>query len=198
VPSRIARSARLAAVAAIASLAVAAPASADPSACSAPPATSPFLPWGDPNDYFLAPGGDFESKAGWTFTGGAQLVAGSEPFAASGRLGKRSLSLPPGSTALSPVLCLTPENASIRFFAKAVGGDDASLRGAAIISRSGRQVVALGAVGGTDDWAPAEPMASGVAEAAWTHGRTAVQLRFTADSGAWQIDDLFVDPQKRG
>ena len=30
------------------------------------------------------------------------------------------------------------------------------------------------------------------------NGSVQVRLRFTADSGSWQIDDVFVDPRKMG
>jgi hypothetical protein len=199
VKTRIARLARTAGVAAIASLAVAAPASAASSGCSAPPVSQAFLPWGDQNDYFLAQGGDFESTSGWTFSGGARLVSGSEPFVATGKPGKTSLSMPTGGVALSPVLCLTPDNPSIRFFAKAAQGDAASLRGEAVVTKPSAQVIGLGAVNGTLAWSPVEPMASGVNNVLWNADKkVSLQIRFTADSGNWQIDDLFVDPQKRG
>src|SRR5919197_77580 len=39
----------------------------------------PFLRWLDLFQYTLVPGGDFESNAaGWTLTGGAQVVSGNE------------------------------------------------------------------------------------------------------------------------
>jgi hypothetical protein len=188
----------MAGLAAIASLAVAAPASAS-SGCSAPPVSSAFLPWGDLNDYFLAQGGDFESTSGWTFSGGAKLVSGSEPYVATGRLGKTSLSMPTGSVALSPVLCLTPDNPLIRFFAKAPQGSAAALKGEAVVSKPASQVIGLGTVRGTLLWSAAKPMASGVNDVLWdADKKVSLQVRFTADSGSWQIDDLFVDPQKRG
>jgi hypothetical protein len=196
---RIARLARTAAIAAIASFAVAAPASAASSGCSAPPVGKAFLPWGDLNDYFLAQGGDFESTSGWTFSGGAKLVSGSEPFAATGKAGKASLSMPTGSVALSPMLCLTPDNPSIRFFAKVAQGRAASLRGEAVVTKPTSQVIGLGTVDGTLLWAAAKPMASGVNDILWdADKKVSLRIRFTADSGSWQIDDLFVDPQKRG
>jgi hypothetical protein len=186
-------------VAAIASLAVAAPASAASSGCSTPPVGKAFELWGDPNDYFLAQGGDFESTSGWTFSGGAKLVSGSEPWAATGKLGKSSLSMPVGSVALSPVLCLAPDNPSIRFFAKSAQGRAASLRGEAVVSKPTSQVIGLGAVDGTLLWAAAKPMASGVNDVLLdSDKKVSLQIRFTAASGGWQIDDLFVDPQKRG
>ena len=58
------------------------------SACDGAALSTPFAPWGDTNAYKLVPGGDAEgSLAGWTLAGGAKKVAGSEPFAVTGRLG---------------------------------------------------------------------------------------------------------------
>ena len=63
--------------------------------CSLSALSQPFTRWLDYAEYELAPGGDFESST-WTLTGGAKLVAGSEPYAATGTLGSSSLSLPAG------------------------------------------------------------------------------------------------------
>src|ERR1700684_4075031 len=55
------------------------------SACSDATLSQPFLQWGDSSSYELVPGGDFEgSLSGWTLSGGAQRVAGSEPYGATG------------------------------------------------------------------------------------------------------------------
>jgi hypothetical protein len=66
--------------------------------CNGSVLTQPFLRWLDPAWYELVPYGDFESAA-WVLSGDAQLVAGSDPYAASGSLGRQSLLLPAGSWA---------------------------------------------------------------------------------------------------
>src|SRR5436305_14212726 len=64
--------------------------------------TQPFVAWGDANAYKLVPGGDFEGNlSGWTLSGGATRVAGSEPFGAAGTVGKSSVSLPAGASVQS-------------------------------------------------------------------------------------------------
>ena len=100
--------------------------------CNVSALSQPFVPWLDLADYELAPGGDFESST-WTFTGGAKLVAGSEPYAATGTLGSSSLSMPAGSSAQSPLACVDAAYPSIRFFiagkgSVAVNVVDGSLR----------------------------------------------------------------------
>jgi hypothetical protein len=53
------------------------------------------------------------------------------------------------------------------------------------------------ALGGS--WAPTLPMLTGSAVGGLVSGGTAqVALRFTAVTGSWQIDDVFVDPYQRG
>ena len=179
----------------IAALAMAAPASA--AALCAGKETQPFTPWGDFNLYDLAPNGALESTNGWTLTGGAALVKGSEPFAVTGRLGQYSLSIPAGATATSPEICLDATRPTFRFFGRADQGAAASLRADAVAARPA-QSVALGSVTGTTAWAPVAPMATGTSDLVLgSKGTVAVRLRFTASS-AWQIDDLYVDPRKMG
>jgi hypothetical protein len=187
------------AAAALAALALAAPASAASGGGTCPGNTSrPFLPWGDANLYTLAPGGDPEKGSDWTLSRGAALVKGSEPFKATGRLGNDSLALPAGAVAVSPPVCLTINHPTFRFFGKAAEGSSASLRAEALAD-SPTQVLGLGAVSGTTAWAPMAPLSTGASNLLLdAAGSIKVRLRFTADSGSWQIDDVFVDPRKMG
>ena len=66
--------------------------------CNPSALSQPFARWLDFSEYELAPGGDFETST-WALTGGAELVAGSEPYTATGTPGSASLSLPIGSSA---------------------------------------------------------------------------------------------------
>ncbi len=83
--------------------------------CNTSALSQPFAPWGDPAPYELAPGGDFETPA-WTLGGGAQRVHGSEPYAATGKLGWWSVELPAGSSAQSPSTCVDAAYPTLRFF----------------------------------------------------------------------------------
>ena len=180
---------------ALAALAVAAPANA---AICAGRSSQPFTPWGDFNFYELAPNGTLESTNGWTLTGGAKLVKGSEPFAVTGRLGQYSLSIPAGASATSPAMCLDQARPTFRFFARAAQGSAASLSAEALADKPA-QVAALGSVSGTTEWAPVAPLATGAAGLLIDRkGSVAVRLRFVATHGDWQIDDVFVDPRKMG
>jgi hypothetical protein len=191
---RLTRMARTALGGIVASLLLASTASA---ACEAPTST-PFQPWNDLNDYALAPGGDFEAPAAWTLQGGAALVHGGEPFAATGEVGDRVLSLPNGSSAISPPVCLTEQHPTFRFFAKVPQGDAGWLRAEALATDP-TEVIGLGGVNGSTSWAPMPSLSTGARNLQMgADGSVTVRFRLTADYGAWQIDDVFVDPQKWG
>ena len=77
----------------------------------------PFSGFGDANAYVLTPGGSFEGSNGWTLTGGAAVVAGSESFGVHAASDSKSLSIPAGGSATSPATCVTKLDPTIRFFA---------------------------------------------------------------------------------
>src|SRR5437763_305866 len=107
IPSRIGLTLALAAACALAPAAGAGAAVLETGACDTAALSTPFTPWGDGASYKLAPGGDFEgSLDGWMLSGGAKTVAGSEPYAATGTPGARSLSLPAGASAVTPATCV--------------------------------------------------------------------------------------------
>lgn len=148
------------------------------------------MPWLDAAHYELLPGGDFE-KATWTFAGGAQRVRGSEPYAATGKLGSWSLSLPAGSSAWSPSVCVAGSEPTIRFFIAGSG----TIRVEFVY---GGLVIPSGDVLGADGWAPTPIVLTGSAIMAPTDGTAEVSVRLTALSGDARVDDVFIDPWNRG
>ena len=169
------------------------------SACNEAALSQPFLRWGDASDYELVPGGDFEgSLDGWSLSGGAQRVAGSEPFGATGSLGSYSLQLPAGASAQSPFTCVDAAYPSFRFFAH----NDSLLAGVLVTlvyqTPVGTIALPLGAAALSSSWQPTLPMLTGsVLTSALSGGTAQVALRFTALIGTSQIDDVFVDPHMR-
>lgn len=174
-------------------------------ACGDRPFSKPFLPWLDPMNYTLAPGGNFESGArGWTLKGGAAIVTGNEPWKTSGA-GSRSLYLPSGSTAMTPPICVETLDPTVRYFAKNRGivALSSLVVEVVLLDSSGRPVLALpaGVHTGFSSWHPSLP---GVAllnlTAILNGGKADVAFRFRpVGLGAkWQIDDLYVDPLKMG
>lgn len=159
--------------------------------CNLSALSQPFARWLDFAHYELAPGGDFESST-WTLTGEAKLVAGSEPYAATGALGSSSLSLPAGSSAQSPVTCVDAAYPSIRFF---IAGEGL----VAVNIVDGSLVIPAGVAVAGGEWSPTPVMLTlSAVLGAMSGGTPQVSLTFTALSGSPRIDDVFIDPWSRG
>ncbi len=169
------------------------------SACNEATLSQPFLRWGDASDYELVPGGDFEgSLEGWSLSGGAQRVAGSEPFGATGSVGSYSLQLPAGASVQSPFTCVDAAYPSFRFFAHNESLLASVLAQVVYQTPVGTVALPLGAAALSATWQPTLPMLTGsVLTGALSGGTARAALRFTALGGSSQIDDVFVDPHMR-
>jgi hypothetical protein len=169
------------------------------------PTSQPFLPWGDDDAYALAPGGNFESgTAGWTLSGGAQIVSGNESFHVGGADQSHSLSLPAGSSATSPPMCIGLLSSSMRLFTSNAGAPASKLRVQVVYGGgAGALLGAAGATLGVSDtgtlvsgsaWQPSPHIAmlGGLAPLLTSY----VQFRFTPldTAGSWRIDDVYLDP----
>jgi hypothetical protein len=198
--SRVALSAALAASGLLAGALSAAPAQAaliSTGACSDAALSQPFAQWGDTSSYELVAGGDFEgSLAGWTLGGGAQRVAGSEPYGVTGSVGSYSLGLPAGASAQSPFTCVDAAYPTFRFFARNDGLASTVLVQVVYRTLLGETALPIGAVALSGEWQPTLPMLTGsIVTGALSGGTAEVALRFTALTGHSQIDDVFVDPR---
>src|SRR4051812_8451531 len=81
-----------------------------------------FAQWGDGNQYFLAPGGNFEgSLDGWN-TGRSSVVSDQEPWKVHGDNGSKALRIPAGSSVTTSTLCVGTDDPTMRFFAHRSGG----------------------------------------------------------------------------
>ena len=159
--------------------------------CNNAALSQPFAPWADVSWYELAPGGDFESLD-WTFQGGAQLVAGSEPYASTGGPGGFSLLLADGASVESPLTCVDAAYPSIRLFIAGNGS-------VAVDVLSGTLDIPCGVAVAGGGWLPTPVMVTSSAVMAALSGGTAeVSLRLTALTGSPQVDDVWVDPWSRG
>jgi hypothetical protein len=169
----------------------------DTGACSNAALSQPFTQWGDTSSYELVAGGDFEgSLAGWTLGGGAQRVAGSEPYGATGSVGSYSLALPAGASAQSPYTCVDAAYPTFRFFARNDGLVSTVLVQVVYRTLLGEIALPIGAVALSGEWEPTLPMLTGsIVTGALSGGTAKVALRFTALTGRSQIDDVFVDPR---
>jgi hypothetical protein len=195
-------------LAALALAAVPAAASADGisiglNGCAAQAVEHPFASWGDKANYVLAPGGTFEgSLAGWKLTGGAKVVSGSEPFAAHGPGEDLALSLPSGSSATTPQVCVGALDPTMRYFAANDGGLLSLMSVQILFYPPGGGVISLplGVNVGGKAWAPSLPtLITANLLGVLNGGEAAVAFRFTPIGlGAkWRIDDVYVDPYAR-
>ena len=169
--------------------------------CPAVPTVQPFAPWQDLGDYFLAPGGDMEDgAAGWDLIGGATAVAGNESFNVAGADHGTALSLPADSSATSAAFCIGVEHRSMRFFLR--GPKTGVVHVDAVYDKRTTQEksVRLASVAAGDSWTPSPVVDMVVNELAADYANALpVSLRFSArGTGTWQIDDVFVDPYRRG
>jgi hypothetical protein len=172
---------------------------ADAPNCDAQSASKAFLPWADPADYVLAPGGAAESAKGWTLTGGASIAAGNEPAQVHGATDASSLSLPPGATATTGTMCVGIEHPDIRFFAASTLGSGRVSVETIFETASGDVASAPVGVATAGAWAPTTVMPLAASLLPLLPGSyTPVRFRFTSTgtSGA-SIDDVYVDPYGR-
>lgn len=170
-------------------------------ACDTATLTQPFQPFGDSNDYKLVTGGTFEgSLSGWTLAGGARVVAGSEPFGASGSVGKSSMYLPAGASVQSPYTCVDAAYPMFRLFGRNNGL--LSIVAVSIVYKEplvGAVAIPVGTIALTGAWAPSAQMftlsfVQGLVNGLLTGQTPQVALRFTAVTGSSQIDDVYIDP----
>jgi hypothetical protein len=197
-----------AAATAVAALAAAPAASAgalvaSASSCEEQVLERPFARWLDPLTYHLVPGGTFEDgAAGWTLSK-ARVVDGNEPFYVHGAGERRSLSLPPGSVATSPVMCTGIDKPIMRFFAKSSGGllSLSTLSVEVLFETSGGRVLALpvGVVLPHTKWQPTLPLPVLASLLPLLPSeQSPIAFRFRPLGGAtWTIDDVYLDPLKR-
>jgi hypothetical protein len=171
--------------------------------CPAQTVENPFARWLDHSNYVLAPGGDFEgSLAGWTLKGGAKVVSGSETLAAHAPGEQLALSLPSGSSATTPQVCVGVLDPTMRYFAANDGGL-LSLMSVSILyypPGGGVLTLPLGVNVGSKNWAPSLPtLITANLLGVLTGGQATVAFRFTPIGlGAkWRIDDVYVDPFAR-
>jgi hypothetical protein len=162
-----------------------------------------FKPWGDSHHYVLAPNGGFEAgSTGWVLSGGAATVAGNESFYLNDPADSRSLSLPSGSSAVSPPICMSLDTPIFRLLARNTGDPAAGLRVEATYPLLGLvRTKTISTVKAGSSWAPSQQMSTvlSLATVVGTVIPSAIQIRITpvGSGGQWQIDDLYIDPFAR-
>jgi len=171
-------------------------------ACSYKGAEQVFKPWGDNSSYVLAPDGGFEAGgSGWSLGGGAKAVAGNESFFLNDAADGKSLSLPAGSTAVSPPVCMSIDTPHFRLLARNTGDPSSTLRVEASYSLLGLvRTRTVGTVRSGSSWAPTQQVSTvlTLSTIVGTLIPSAIQIRITpVGSGNWQVDDVYIDPFAR-
>jgi hypothetical protein len=163
--------------------------------------SQPFLPWADPLSYTFTPDGGFEQGAlGWQLSAGASVVSGNEPWSVSGP-GTHVLSLPPGSSAWSPPICVGLVHPTLRAFARSTGGGLLGLGTLLVEARVTAAGVTLtlpvGTIVAGPGFEPTLPLPLLANLTSPLSGGTgSVQLHFVALGAGFQVDDVYVDPFK--
>jgi hypothetical protein len=173
-------------------------------ACSYSGAEKVFSPWGDPRHYVLAPDGGFEAGgSGWQLNRGAAVVDGNESYYLNDAGDSKSLSLPAGSSAVSPPVCMRIDTPSFRLLATNNGDPSSRLRVEAVYKLLGLvRTRTAGTLRAGSAWAPTQSVST-VLTLSTLFGTlipSAIEIRFTPldSSGRWQVDDLYIDPFRRG
>lgn len=171
--------------------------------CNTEVFSQPFLRWLDPNSYTLAPGGSFErGTAQWALAGGAAVTSGNESYHVNGSRDSQSLSLPSGSSATSPSVCVGIDHPTLRLFARNSGSVLSTVEVEVLFEDAAGHVLSapIGVLTGGAAWQPTLPIAI-VANLLplLPNAETAVEFRFTplGLGGGWHIDDVYVDPWRR-
>jgi hypothetical protein len=154
-----------------------------------------FSPWGDPELYYFAPNGGFESgSTNWSLSGGAAVAKQqNEPWYLSG-FGSKALQMPAGSSASIDV-CYGTTYPGLRFFAAGVGGN-AKIH-VRVVAHSLLGILSI-LDGGTftagQGWAPSPKISTLFSALAAPLGAKSMEVSLTVESGTAQVDDLFIDP----
>lgn len=184
-------------VAAMSCVAVFASTGAALAACPAPSVSPAFSQFGDTNSYFVVPGGSFDGSAGgWTLNN-ASLSASGDGFNLGGAANPRSVTINAGGSATSPFFCVDNTMPSMRFVAdEATSGSN--LRVDAVVKNpwGGTWTVPVANLAdgsNSGSWAPTSVITAPAIPADMTF-QVALRFSVSPSSGAWGIDDVFIDP----
>jgi hypothetical protein len=174
--------------------------------CNSPLVERPFARFRDQRDYIMAPDGSFEDAVleGWQLSGGAKRVTESDPVDLGTNDGRGMLAMPKGGVAISPTMCVDLHYPTFRLLGKAVRLPDSAAFRIEIVypdapdphwedltQFDSRQFVYAGSGWLLTSDLDMKPELGGA-----TAGFRRAAFRFTALSGDWRMDDLYVDPRR--
>lgn len=193
-PRKLSRGRRLVTTAGIAAIAaLALPGAAAAADCPPQPTTTAFAAYGDANQYFSAPNGNFESLAGWTLRGAPSLIDGLNALGLG--VGSSSADLDSGDGVATASFCVDSTMPHLRFAAKATGSGqlDVLVR----VNRNGSTDSSSGSVSPSDhgSWKPSHLIELKTKDI--PAGESATATVSFRSQGDWLIDDVFIDPYRR-
>jgi hypothetical protein len=151
-----------------------------------------FARFGDPRSYYFTSDGGFEARgAGWTFTGGAAVVPGSEPFALHSSSDRYSLLIPDGGAATSPSLCFGLLYPGVRMMVSGSGTLNVRVVSHGLLGSL--SVLDGGTVAVHSGWAPTPVFSTALSQLDVPFGTKSIQIELSA-TGSVQVDDLYIDP----
>jgi hypothetical protein len=170
-------------------------------ACPTATYEKPFANWNDNASYVLAPDGGFEAKDGkWALSGDAAIAGENESFRVRCATDTSSLQLPAGSSATSSQMSIGLEYPTLRFFARTEAPGDGRLTVHVLFNTpdgTPRQL-RIAELGAGVKWQPTRTVFILANLLALYPGwDRKVAFRFTATSGTWGVDDVYVDPYER-
>lgn len=161
--------------------------------CEAPDLFNPLVAFKDARDYFIAPAGDFENPSlpGWKLTGGAAATAG-------------SLSLPPGSTATTPEMCVDLNYPTFRFFATQLEADTDSDLAIDVVypalAKDNVREAKKFRLRAKDGWKLSDDIRLEPQRLGKRSGWRRIAIRFRVETGkkasAYRVDDILIDPRR--
>jgi hypothetical protein len=168
------------------------------SSCPTRSTTKPFTAWGDHNNYFVIPGGTFESSPGWSYFGNVSVVNDQAPWKVNGSTHSKALNLPAYTTAMPPNMCIASNVDLIRFFYK-----DPGVSGARLLVKieawntagtNGRVIREYRLSSGSSGWKLSPTLA--LPNNRDSKGEQMITITITpVDKAAtWRIDDVMLDP----
>ena len=154
-----------------------------------------FTQWGDQNEYFLLPGGSFESgTSGWSL-GGSSVVTDQAPWKVNGSKHAKALNVPAYTTVMPANICINSNEEWMRFFYK-----DPGVRGAQLLvkieawSSAGRAIQEIKIDSGSAGWKVSNQIP--MPNKRDSKGEQWITLTITPVSTAatWRLDDIMIDP----
>ena len=174
--------------------------------CAAPSLFNPLVGFKDRRDYFIAPAGDFEdpSLPGWQLSGGASVTSGSSPHGVTGEVQASSLSLPPGSSATSPEMCVDLNYPTFRFFVAQLEADTDSDLAVDVIypalAKNNVREAKKFKLRAKDGWRLSDDIKLEPQRLGKRSGWRRIAIRFRVEPGkkasAYRVDDVLIDPRR--